>query len=115
MKKSKFYIKMNILAAASAAWGVLAYYVNMPSAAVICAILAFIAWYVPMQMPDYEKYSHEGLCSCEDCSEDITDEYYAEEQARIKQEEEIEAEAEASFHTWLAQDMLDNPEDHGLI
>ena len=103
------------MAALAVAWGVLAYYVNMPGTSAVMFVAGFIAWFVAAMAPVSEKYKHDEECQCNYCCEDITEEYYAEQQARIKQEEEIEAEAEADFHAMLAQDMLDNPEDHGLI
>lgn len=113
MKKSKFYIKMNILAAAAVAWGVLAYYVNMPTAMLICAILAFIAFFSAAMAPIEEKYVHEDDCKCSHCKA-VNEEY-----AKAMREDDLKREELKAINKWLleqqAQDMLDHPEDHGLI
>jgi len=113
MKKSKFYIKMNILAAAAVAWGCLAAYVNMPGASAVCFVAAFIAWFVAAMAPIEEKYVHEDDCKCSHCKA-VNEEY-----ANAMREDNLKREELKAINKWLleqqAQDMLDHPEDHGLI
>lgn len=113
MKKSNYYKKMILLSVLSVMWGILAAYVNMPGASAATFVLAFIAWFAAVMAPIEEKYIHEDDCKCSHCKA-VNEEY-----ANAMRENELKREELKAINKWLleqqAQDMLDHPEDHGLI